>query len=1232
MKGKLLFILAMAAMVFTLALPALATPPQVGDTVETDVKEGNGYVYFFYTVDGKEYPAYCLEYDKDRISGTTPTLLESEISDVMVWRIVKNGFPYKTAQQLGASDNFIASAATARAIWHHTDGMSLDENDYQNPDANDIEAYAIARKIYAAAVASTETIVTPTITVTPNSSTTTIDPSNKSYISQIFTVTANYPMEEYTVSLTGAPVGTYTATTAGTPKTTFAAGEKFKLYIPVAAADEAGSITIKIDAQMQTFKMFNGDTGNDAIQKMLLVYDEMVDVSVEVPFNYDEVVFDLALKKFINEVNGISTGRGILPARDGQGNIVKDLAGNPVYTKNEDVVLVNRRDTITYTIRVFNEGTVDGYAKLVADDVPAGLVFDANNLINKANKWTLGQDGRIYSTLLENKLIKAYNPITKVMSYEDIQVVFKIGTVENDVVITNIAEIEEDANDSNLPDTDSEPGNNVPGEDDIDIEKLKVQEFDLALKKFIATVNGENQLREILPIRNNGKIVTDSNRNITYNKETEPVLVKKGDKVIYTIRVFNEGTIAGYAKEIVDNVPAGLVFDPTDSLNVTNQWTLNNGKIYSTLLENRLLNAYNEVTGEVDYADIQVVFTIGNWENDKLIINVAEITEDANDLDLKDIDSTPGNNVSGEDDIDIEKVKIQEFDLALKKFLATVNGESQGREILPKQNTNFEYTKKTDIVDVKKGDVLVYTIRIFNEGDVDGYAKEVVDNVPSGLIFDSNHPINVANKWTLKDGKIYSTALENTLIKAYNPETGVVSYADIQVAFTVGDVGKDKIIINVAEITKDYNEKGILDNDSTPGNNAPNEDDIDREKVKVLVFDLSLKKFISEINGIQYKEENGETREIIPLRDENGNILMDEKGNIQYKKITTIVTIKKSEKVTYTIRVYNEGNVDGYVKQIVDTIPNGLIFDENEPINLENKWTLGEDGRIYSTALENTLLKGYDSETDTLSYADVQVIFTVGQLGKDRLVINTAEIFEDYNEIELPDIDSTPGNNKDGEDDQDTEIAIVPTFELAINKYVEKIIIRRGNEEQVIETGFTGKEEPVKEPKIDIAEADVEGIQLIFVYKIIVTNVGELPGYALEIVDHIPEGLRYLENELINQQNKWVLQEDGKAYTTALAKVLLQPGESADVTIALEWINSKDNFGRKVNTADITKAGNEWGEDLIYHPGKPAPIIVAPKTGILSANYLIVFGVIVTLGLAVGSIRVLSIKKAKQEE
>ena len=54
----------------------------------------------------------------------------------------------------------------------------------------------------------------------------------------------------------------------------------------------------------------------------------------------------------------------------------------------------------------------------------------------------------------------------------------------------------------------------------------------------------------------NGKLVTTG--DYTLNKV--PVAVKKGDIVTYTFRIYNEGTIDGYASEITEDIPSGLQF------------------------------------------------------------------------------------------------------------------------------------------------------------------------------------------------------------------------------------------------------------------------------------------------------------------------------------------------------------------------------------------------------------------------------------------------------------------------------------------------------------------------------------------------------------------------------------------------------------------------------------------------------------------------------------------------
>ena len=60
---------------------------------------------------------------------------------------------------------------------------------------------------------------------------------------------------------------------------------------------------------------------------------------------------------------------------------------------------------------------------------------------------------------------------------------------------------------------------------------------------------GTVQLDFQLPQRFNLSYI-DKEGNYKYNHSKDPVEVANGDEVTYTIRIFNEGTIAGYAEEI----------------------------------------------------------------------------------------------------------------------------------------------------------------------------------------------------------------------------------------------------------------------------------------------------------------------------------------------------------------------------------------------------------------------------------------------------------------------------------------------------------------------------------------------------------------------------------------------------------------------------------------------------------------------------------------------------------
>ena len=162
----------------------------------------------------------------------------------------------------------------------------------------------------------------------------------------------------------------------------------------------------------------------------------------------------------------------------------------------------------------------------------------------------------------------------------------------------------------------------------------------------------------------------------------------------------------------------------------------------------------------------------------------------------------------------------------------------------------------------------------------------------------------------------------------------------------------------------------------------------------------------------------------------------------------------------------------------------------------------------------------------------------------------------------------------------------------------------------------------------------VEYSTVLIEYKITITNEGKVAGYAEEIVDYLPEGMAFSSD----LNNNWYVGSDGNLYTTSLANTLIQPGESKTITLTLTRRMTGENIGTVVNTAEITKAYNEYGlEDGDSTPGNKqdgeddistATTLLAMSTGREVASFIgITLGIIAIIGLAVFIIKKHIIKR-----
>ena len=846
--------------------------------------------------------------------------------------------------------------------------------------------------------------------------------------------------------------------------------------------------------------------------------------------NKPEIIYDLALKKYVSALKDDANNSKTIPDDQKRNLTVTDVTELEQREKATDKadakygfgldkankpVIVKKGDTVEYTIRIYNEGKEDGKAEEIIDTVPDGLEFLPNSEVNKKYGWKEYEDINnsgwtkgIKTEYLKNTTIPGFDAskkndapsfneetgigIDKGVSYAEVKIEFKVTT--GDIKqLKNIAEITKDDGDDN----DSTPNNKDEKEDDEDFDVIIPEKeiiYDLALKKYVSALKDDEDNSKTIP--------DDQKRNLTVTDVTEleqrekatdkadakygfgldkankPVIVKKGDTVEYTIRIYNEGKEDGKAEEIIDTVPDGLEFLPNSEVNKKYGWKeyedINNSGwtkgIKTEYLKNTTIPgfdaskkndapSFNEETGigidkGVSYAEVKIEFKVTTDEA-KVIKNIAEITKDDGD----DNDSTPDNKNEKEDDEDFDVIIPKKFDLSLRKFITQID-DTKVTDRVPKVNTTplddgtattakYDHTKEPKVV--VKGQTVIYTLGVYNEGTIDGYASEITDDLPEGITFLPDNETNKTYRWKMydKDGKETDKVADAVKIKtdygaqengkettkpddytkekypyyksnsnllvAYDKSTmkDGPDYIDVQVAFEVTQdnvTAGNKVIINTAEISKnkDADGKDVEDIDSTPGNSKEDEDDIDKEYLVLKYFDLSLLKYVSKV----IVTEDGVTKETETGYDGTENPEPIVKVEINRKKLD-----KTEVKYVYSIKITNEGEIEGYAKEIKDRIPDGLAFFEED--NTQYNWKILQDGIVTTDYLKDTLLKPGESAVVPIVLRWTRSENNLGQK------INVAEISKDYNDYGAPDIDSTPDNNKDGEDDQDLAIVVL---------------------------------------------------------------------------------------------------------------------------------------------------------------------------------------------------------------
>ena len=665
---------------------------------------------------------------------------------------------------------------------------------------------------------------------------------------------------------------------------------------------------------------------------------------------------ELEDKVFENTIDGIKVGesksleyevRVNSDAQEGTTLVNKSTItyGDTIKESTEDI-LVTSEGNIRVTVKRITDRSVDLYETGVVQ------YFTIVENISDETQENVNVVTNLPSYLTVNRCNLITNMPKEEVTDEDLNEEYN-GNLETptEEEINNIEPIQSESieyqNEINIGTL--EPGENKVISYDMQINKLEnVPEIVFSA---VAKV-GENEYRSNIITDNVKK--ADISASMTSNIEDN--YIKAGDILEYTINIKNNGTEDINNISVKDEIPNSLTVNKVtfDDEEIEELKDNNNIEIILNMSASsesviKIETVVNYSQGRLEAEPITNVATVELFG--KEIAKTAEITHI---IEANEEGGTGENPEDPDDNNDVDDNDVA-TGTSIITGIAFIDENSNGQkddneELLSGVKVRLYNTETNNLVKQENGDVLEATT---NENGV--YVLDHIGNGKYIVIFDYNNETYTLTKYKVEgvSEDINSDAMMKEL--------------------TINGQNQNVASTDIIEITDE------------------NISNINVGYVKVQKFDLKLEKFVSKI---VIQDSSGST--VIEYGDETLA-----RAELDAKRVNGATVL-----IEYKIRVSNVGEASGYVRRIVDYMPNDLKFSSE----LNKDWYQTQEG-IYNVSLANDIINPGESREVTLTLTKSMTENNVG------LINNTAEIDEAYNELGLTDINSTPGNRTNGEND-----------------------------------------------------------------------------------------------------------------------------------------------------------------------------------------------------------------------
>ncbi len=313
--------------------------------------------------------------------------------------------------------------------------------------------------------------------------------------------------------------------------------------------------------------------------------------------------------------------------------------------------------------------------------------------------------------------------------------------------------------------------------------------------------------------------------------------------------------------------------------------------------------------------------------------------------------------------------------------------------------------------------------------------------------------------------------------------------------------------------------------------------------------------------------ENGDKIEIEPVvlsidgttekeQTENGDI--SEESNItEYYKSYRIQGSVWYDENSDGIKDNTEQRLQGNIVKLIDAKTNKIAFDtkNNELITITN--SNGE--YLFENIVEGTYIVNIDYDEKNYDVTEYEADNVEESINSNFVRQNSSgEI------VAATDIIKVKGDNIYN---IDLGLVKVEQLNISVNQSISKISIIKGKQQS---RNIDFKETMAK---LELSNKELKDSTILVEYNIKATNYGDIAGYAKQIIEYIPEGMKF--NSEMNPD--WYMGKDGYLYTVNLSNEIINQGESKDIKLVLTKKMDKNEVGIIRGKTELKTSYSETG-------------------------------------------------------